>query len=250
MYPFDSVAWAWDELWAAVHERTPWTPSTLTRSGDLHARWHDAHCIVTQVCGWPFAAVHGDDMSLVGAFSLDLPEAEPPAHYRAVVVGSAEVDIDGINIDGIDLDRTHAAVNATDSLSGWHSLRAATVGPGREWPGTVTVTSTHRNSVAALANGEADLACIDPWSLAFITAEEPHLVGGLHRLGLGPLVPTPAITARTSVDEGLVRELRGAFGDAVADPAVAGALAALHIAGFVQMDLSDYLATLPLGDGR
>lgn len=242
MYPFESVAWAWDELWAAVHERASWTPAELTRSGDVHARWYDNDCIVTQVCGWPFAALHRNDMHLVGSFSLDIPEAEEPAHYRSVLLSPHDrplADLIG--------PRTHAVANSADSLSGWHSLRAGTVGPGHDWPGTVTYTSAHHDSLRALAKGEADLASIDSLSLSFIAADEPELVADLHRVGVGPRIPTPAITARRSLADDMIVDLRSAFVDALSDPATVSARTALHITGFVETSLDDYLATLPLG---
>jgi ABC-type phosphate/phosphonate transport system substrate-binding protein len=242
MYPFASVAWAWDELWGAVHARAPWLPDALTRSGDVHARWNDNDCIVTHVCAWPFAAVHRNDMRLVGAFSLDLLDAEPPAHYRSVLLGT-----DDIPAEQRSWADAHAVANSADSLSGWHSLRAATVGPGNDWTGTVTFTNAHRDSLVALAKREAEVACIDSWSLSFIEEEEPGLVSGLHRIGTGPRIPTPAIAARKSLDEDLVDELRWAFADAVADPSTASARRALHIDGFAHLELDDYLATLSLG---
>ena len=242
MYPFASVAWAWDELWAAVHERAAWTPEQLTRSGDVHARWYDNDCIVTHVCGWPFAALHRNDMELVGSFSLDIAEAEEPAHYRSVLLSPHDRPLDELIGP-----RSHAVANSADSLSGWHSLRAGTVGPGNEWPGAVTYTSAHHVSLRALAKGEGDLASIDSWSLALIAAEEPELVAGLHRVGVGPRIPTPAITARRSLGDELVADLRVAFADALADAATERARAALHVSGFVETSLDDYLATLPLG---
>ena len=242
MYDFSTVTWAWDELWAAIHERAPWTPAELTRSGDVHGRWYDADCIVTHVCGWPFAALHRNDMRLIGAFSIDLPDADLPAHYRSVLLSPADVPLEELVFDDM-----HAVANSADSLSGWHSLRAATVGPGRDWPGTVAFTSTHRDSLVALATGDGDLACIDSWSLAFISAEEPELVSGLHRIGTGPRIPTPAITARKSLDTASIDELRSAFADALDDPSLSEAMTALHIDGFARLELDDYLATLSLG---
>ena len=242
MYPFASVAWAWDELWAAVHRRAPWTPERLTRSGDVQARWYDNDCIVTQVCGWPFVALHRNDMHVIGAFTLDLDDAEPDAHYRSVLLSAHDGPL--AELVG---PKSHAVANSADSLSGWLSLRAATVGAGGEWPGTVTFTSAHLDSVRALAKGEADLASIDSWSLSFIAAEQPDLVRDLHRVGVGPRIPTPALTARKSISDALVSELRDAFDDASTDPDTAGARAALHIAGFARLGLDDYLETLPLG---
>ncbi len=245
MYPFTSVRPAWEALWDAVHERAPWTPERLTWSGDVHARWHDGDCIATHVGGGPFAALHHTDMRLIGAFSLDLPDAEPGAHYRTVLLSPHDLPLD--ELVGPD---QHAIASSADSLSGWSSLLAATVGPGEEWPGTVTFTSAHLESVRALAKGEGDLASIDSWSLAFITAEEPELMTGLHRVGVGPRIPTPALTARASIGEAMVDELRAAFQDAVASDELTSARTALHIECFVPLALDDYLALLPLGRTR
>jgi ABC-type phosphate/phosphonate transport system substrate-binding protein len=242
MYPFASVDWAWDELWAAVHERVPWTPKALTRSGDVHARWDDPDCIITQICGWPFVADHREDMQLIGTCSLDLPEAAPNGRYHSVLLSPHDRPLDEL-VDPC----CHAAVNSDDSLSGWHSLRAATTGAGRRWPGTVTFTAAHRESVRVLARGDADIASIDSWTLAFIADETPELLAGLHRVGLGPTIPTPALTARTSLGDAAARELRLAFDDALSDGATAAARTALHITGFTQLDLDDYLAIGPLG---
>lgn len=242
MYPFESVAWAWDEIWRAVHERAPWTPAKLTRSGDVHARWYDNDCIVTHVCGWPFAALHRNDMRVIGAFDLDLPDAEPDGRYRSVLLSPHDIPL----ADLVGPDR-HAIANSADSLSGWLSLRAATVGNGEPWPGTVTFTSAHLDSLRTLAKREGDLACIDSWSLELIAAEQPRLLDGLHRVGVGPVIPTPALTARASLGEPLVDELRAAFAAALADAATADARRALHIRGFAPLQLDDYLETLHLG---
>lgn len=240
MYPFASVAWAWDELWSAVHARAPWSPAELTRSGDVHARWYDADCVVTQVCGGPFAAQHRHDMHLVGAFAVDLDDADG-AVYRSVLLSPHDAPLDVLLTDGC-----RAVANSADSLSGWLSLTAATVGPGRAWPWPITFTSAHLDSVRALAKGEADLASIDSWSLALIVAEEPDLLDGLHRVGTGPWVPTPAIAARRSVPEHDVDMLRTAFAAALSDDSTVAARRALHIAGFSEPPLDDYLATLAL----
>ncbi len=241
MYPFDSVAWAWDELWAAVHRRAPWTPDRLTRSGDVHARWYDADCLVTHVCGWPFAALHRNDMHLVGAFDVDLPDAAD-GYYRSVILTPHDRPLHELISS-----RSRAVANSADSLSGWLSLLAATVGTGAEWPGDVTFTSAHHDSLRALAKGEADVASLDAWSLALISAEEPGLVAGLRQVGIGPRIPTPAITLRKPAGDARADELRAAFVDAVESPELATARHALHIEGFASLTLDDYLATLRLG---
>lgn len=243
MYPFDSVAWAWDEIWRAVHARAQWTPAELTRSGDVHARWYDTDCIVTHVCGWPFAALHRNDMELLGSFDLAIPEADGRGHYRSVLLSRRDTGLD--QLIGPD---THVVANSADSLSGWISLLVATVGPRAEWPGAVTFTSSHRDSLIALTKGAADLACIDSWTLGFVADEEPALVNGLFRVGAGPRIPTPAVTARRTIGEERLAELAEAFDDALADPATEAARRALRIAGTGANTMDDYLATLQLRD--
>ena len=241
MYPFPSVEWAWDELWAAVHARAPWTPATLTRSGDVHARWYDTGCLLTHVCGWPFAALHRNDMALVGSFTLDIPEADDRGHYRSVLLSSRNVELDHLIRPDV-----RVVANSADSLSGWISLLAATVGPNAEWPGPVAFTSAHRDSLIAMAKGEADLACIDSLTLSFIRDEEPELLNGLHGVGYGPRIPTPAITARASLGDDRIAELVTAFHDATRDPATEAARRALRVVGMSSNTFHDYVATLDL----
>jgi ABC-type phosphate/phosphonate transport system substrate-binding protein len=241
MYPFASVTWAWQEIWAAVHRGAPWTPETLTWSNDVHARWSDPACVVTQICGGPFAAVHHADMHLVGTLALDIPEADG-SHYHSVLLTPHDRRLD--ELVGQD---THVVANGDDSLSGWVSLLAATVGVGNDWPGRVTFTGTHHASLSALARGEADLASIDSWTLALIAAEQPDLIAGLKRVGRGPWVPTPAITARRRLPLEQVDQLRSALREALADPATEPARTVLRVTGFADAELDDYLAILTLG---
>lgn len=241
MYRFPPVLWAWDELWAAVQARVPWAPARSVQSADTHAAWSDDDCIVTQVCGWPFISQHLRDLQPIGAFELDISEAQPNGRYRSVLLSPHDVPLDEL-VEA----RCHVAANSADSLSGWLSLCAATVGPGVDWPGRVTFTSAHIHSVQALADRKADLASIDSWSLAFIEAEQPELFSDLHRVGFGPVTPTPLIAARSSVDSAHVDELRRAFVEAITDPVVRPVIEALHISGFAELTLDDYLALEPL----
>lgn len=240
MYPFTSVRWAWDELWAAVHDRAPWTPARLAHSGDVHARWADPACVVNQVCGYPLARHHAERHAVVGTFSLTIPEAVGH-RYRSVLLAGRPDSLD--DLVGL---TTRAVANSADSLSGWISFLHATVGPSGAWPGEVTFTSAHVESIRTLAAGRADLACIDSWTLSFIEAEQPGLLAGLHRVGHGPLVPSPAITLQAALGDDRRDELACAFTEAIADPALAAVATALRIDGFVRTTLDEYRTTLAL----
>lgn len=240
MYPFASVRWAWDALWRGVHARAPWTPPELAHSGDVHARWIDPLCVVNHVCGWPLARWYAGTHRVVGTFALDLPEADGH-RYRSVLVSPHDRTLAELVAPG-----TRAVANSADSLSGWISLLAATVGRAGAWPGEVAFTSAHLESLRVLAAGGADLACIDSWTLALIARQEPDLVAGLHRVGVGPLIPSPAVTVAAAVADERVDALADALDAAATDPALADACAALHITGFVRTTLDDYLPTLDL----
>jgi ABC-type phosphate/phosphonate transport system substrate-binding protein len=240
MYPFASVRWAWDALWSAVQERAPWAPPKLEHSGDVHARWVDPNCLVNHVCGWPLARYHIDRHRVVGTFSLTIPEAVGH-RYRSTLLATRPVPLAELVVAD-----THAVANSADSLSGWVSLLNGTVGPRGRWPGRVTYTSAHLESVRMLAAGEADFACIDSWSLAFFERDEPELVAGLHRVGFGPLVPSPAITVRTGATDAQCDELAAAFEAAVASEEMRRATAALLIDGFVRTTMAEYERTLDL----
>lgn len=239
MYPFDSVRWAWDQLWHAVHALAAWTPAELAHSLDVHARWVDPDCVVNHVCGWPLARWYSDSHHVVGTFSLTIPEAEGHL-YRSVLLSPHDVPLAELVHEG-----ARAAVNSRDSLSGWVSLLNATVGGSATWPGHRTFTSSHHESLKALATGHADLACIDSWSLALIEREEPQLVSGLHRVGLGPLIPSPAITVHRDLAD-RAEALADAFQSALAAPEQAPVRDALFVDGFVRTTIDDYLPTLAL----
>jgi ABC-type phosphate/phosphonate transport system substrate-binding protein len=240
MYPFESVRWAWDALWDALRERVGWLPATLAHSGDVQARWADRDCIVNHVCGWPLARWFADEHRVLGAFSLTIPEADGH-RYRTSLVSPHDVALNDLVAADV-----HVVANSIDSLSGWISLLSATVGEHDAWPGDVTFTGAHVESLRALAAGEGDLASIDSWSLALIEPDRPELVAGLFRLGLGPWIPSPAITVRDTGPEPDAELLGEAFVDVLADEASAEIRRALLIDGFVRLTIDDYLPVLAL----
>jgi len=238
MYPFASVRWAWDALWAAVHERAPWTPPTLTFTNDVHASWNDPLSVVNHICGWPLAKFHQGHQRVVGAFGLTIPNADG-FRYRSTLLSTRASTVDQLLAD-----RVTVAVNSSDSLSGWISFLAAA--DGDPYTGPVVFTAAHVESVRTLQRGEAELACIDSWSLALLDRDQPELTEGLNRVGLGPLIPTPAITVRDTVTDTEAEQLAAAIGDAVGEQASETVRSALLIDRFHRVTFDDYLPVLDL----
>jgi ABC-type phosphate/phosphonate transport system substrate-binding protein len=243
MYPLPAVRPAWDALWGAVHRTAPWTPSTLRWTDDVHATWRDPACLVGQACGWPVAALLRDAVRVVGAFTLAIPGANGH-RYRSVLVGRDDRPLAALAGDG-----AVVAANSADSLSGWISLLAAAreagVPPG-EWPDEVVWTGAHIESLRALQNGRVEAACIDALTLAQIDRHHPELVDGLHRIGHGPLIPSPPVVMPAQSAPALVESLRDALTWATADPELAAECAAIGIDGFVALDGVEYDPLLEL----
>lgn len=242
MYPMEPLRPAWERIWDAVHRRTGWTPDVLTWVDDLPSAWVDPNCVVAHACGWPVATTLVDVVDVVGAFAFDIPFAEGP-HYRAALMASRSDAL-----ESFDTADTVAAANSECSLSGWISLRVGAVG-GRLWPGPVVWTGAHMASLAALQDGRADIASIDPLTLAFVERHLPELTVGLHEVGRGPLVPsTPIVVPRGTPPE-RIAELRDALVAAVADPAVR-ATDDLFITSFVPLERAVYDALVELVPNR
>ena len=230
MYPFREVRWAFDEIWAGVAERLDWVPRSLTWDGDLHASWTDHALVVGQTCGWPLVTALHDRVRVLGTFAATVPQADGP-RYRSVIVARRHVEPSA-------LAAAIAAVNGSDSLSGWISLQVAVNGPGAGWRGEVRWTGAHVESVRAVHEGVADVASIDSVTWALVRRHHPELVDGVVEIGEGPLVPSlPLVTHRDASDDE-VALLRAAIADAVV--AAPRAAAAALIRWFVPMELSDY----------
>jgi len=177
-----------------------------------------------------------DEFAVVGTFDYDVPGAAD-GRYQSVLISH-----DGSGIEELrSRPRVVAALNATDSLSGWVSLQCVWGGV----PPSVVETGSHLESVRAVADGRADVASIDAVTWALISSLEPLLVSELTVAGSGPLVPSLPVVLPLRHGEH-VDALRAAFTAAVADPALASACAALRIRGFVPLDLADYLPLLSL----
>lgn len=234
MYPFEPVRADWERLWSAVHERAPRTPMTLRWDGDVHEHWTDRECRVAQACGWPVATTLRGRVRVVGAFALALDGADGH-RYRSVVLANRVASLDDFVSPG-----TVAAANGPDSLSGWISLLAATVGPDAGWPGSVRWTGGHVESLRALRESRADVASVDALSLAFVRRHRPELVARLHEVGWGPWVPSLPVVVPAGTPENMVNEIRDAFVGALVDEDLAEVRDNLLLAGFVPLDDSAY----------
>ena len=246
MYPFASVRWAWDALWAAL-ARAGRLAARLrsAHSGDVHARWADPDCPVNHVCGWPLARWHADDHRVLGAFSLTIPEADGH-RYRSTLVSPHDVAL----ADLIAAD-VRVVANSVDSLSGWISLLNATVGEHDALPGEVTFSGAHVESLRTLAEGEARPCLrrlVEPGTdrARAARARRAACTGSASVRG-SRARPSPFATTVPIADG---ERLAEALVDVLADDASAPIREALLIDGFVRLTIDDYRPVLSCGADR
>lgn len=231
MYTFPEVRWAFDEIWAGVADRLAWVPPSLDWEADLHASWTDDALVVGHTCGWPLVTVLHDRVRVLGTFAATVPQADGP-RYRSVLIARHPGEPSAFA-------GSVAAVNGSDSLSGWVSLRAAVHGPGGTWGGEVRWTGAHVESVRAVRDGLADVASIDSVTLGLVRLHRPELLEGIVEIGEGPLVPSLPLVTHLDASDDEVARLREAIAASVA--ASPEAATAALIGEFVPLDLADYL---------
>ena len=240
MYPRVELRDAWDTLYRAVAtkvgESYPDTPPGLSWDIDPHESWNHPLMALSQSCGWPIVTALKDRVRVVGTFAADLDGVVSPA-YRSVIV-AREGAVLG------ELRHARAAVNSTDSLSGWVSLLEAFEQQSNKWPGATVVTGSHAASLESLRDHHADVAAIDAVTWAHHSRLAPQSLVDLGVIGRGPEVPCLPLIVPFGTTDAAVEAWRQSFEAAVLDASLNDARRALLIGGFVRRDLADYEVAL------
>ena len=238
MYPFPELRDDWAALWAAVRRRLPGSRATLAWADDVHTLWTSPDLGLSQACGWPLVTDLTGRVRAIGAFDPRIEDASG-GHYGTVIVARQAAPLS-------DLAGRVAAVNASDSLSGWVSLLAAFRSAGAPWHGSVITTGAHVRSIDAVQEGSADVASIDAVTFALLGDLHPDSVRGLTVIGRGPQVPCLPLIVHGTATDGEVAAWRAAFAEACNDPATATIRRRLRIRDFVPFDDRDYASLIDL----
>jgi len=228
----------WHALAAALSARGIEVPEELDRTRGVFEIWSDPALLFSQTCGWPYASGLSRNLRIVATPVYAAEGCEGPFYSSALVVRRDD-PAEGV----ADLAGRRAAVNSTDSLSGFvalqEALRAAGLSPDLS---EALRTGAHRASVTAVAAGEADFAAIDAVAFRLAQDFEAEAASSLRILTWTPLRPAlPFVAPRTrSGDE--IAAMRSALEAVLADPALASIREALHLAGTELLPESAYAA--------
>jgi len=212
-------------------------PEQLIVPNERYAHWVRPDLIFSQTCGYPLTHELLGRVALVATPCYQAPGCVG-ATYRSVILTRTDSGVASLS----DLAGKTAAVNGFDSQSGWnvlrHSLRE--FGDARRFLGDIVLTGAHRNSVAALNEGRADVAAIDCVSYELLRIHAPREVEGLSVLACSASAPSlPYITHR-DIDERSLGLLREGLQAAVNDGSLAWARDQLLLDGFSILPIDAY----------
>lgn len=172
MYDRPELTGATDRYWALIRDglraRGIDAPDTLSRGADdLMPQWLAPDLLLSQTCGFPYRArLHGQ-VKLVGTPDFGV-EGCPPGHYRSVLIARADDPRDTL----ADFDGTAIAYNDGLSQSGWAAPQNHAASLGLRLPAGPR-TGSHRASLLAVAEGQADLAALDAVTFRLLRRTDP-----------------------------------------------------------------------------
>lgn len=240
---YDPGDGAVDRLWAALRPELAAeiddVPAELAHAEDLESAWLSEDLLLAQTCGYPLRHRLDGRVRYVGTPVYEVEGVEGPLYRSALVVRTGDPAQELAELRG-----RRAAFNSTTSQSGYNAFRHA-VSPlavdGRFF-GTTLETGSHAASLRAVLEGRADVAAIDPVSLALApeaTRRELRTIGWT-----APTPGLPVISA-LGVSDDLIASLRSGLTHFIR-PATETVRSAFHLVGFEVLDEADYDAILAM----
>ena len=248
MYDFPEIREATEAFWSLLAEALRRrgirnVSSRLERPDNLPAFWSNPDLLFGQTCGYPLAIGLCGKAQLVATPCYDAPGCQGYRHGSFLVV-PADSSFRSLS----ETRGRICAINMGDSNTGMNLLRAAIAKIGGQAPfySQIIETGAHRNSLAQVARGEAQIAAIDCVSFAHFTRLEPKLIEKIRVIGQTPLAPSlPFITSNeTSADR--LEQLRGALIELVRQTPRPACLETLMIRDVVILAPSTYDAILDI----
>ena len=203
MYDWPETQHAIDIVWSQIQnqlaQREIDAPLSLDRESHPAALWSKPELIIGQTCGWPYANYLKEQVVPFARFHYDLPDC-PAGHYNSVYIGHDDDDYDHLVSSQAFEFVEKIAMNSDDSQSGFHVFAEIAGMPSEEAIAKEKriVTGAHRNSISAVANGDANIAAIDAIAFELAKHYEPEAVSRI--VVLGASKPKPGLPLITSKD--------------------------------------------------
>ena len=249
MYDWPEIRAATDALWQAVRNaaarRGLDLPATLDRSRRPFNLWTDPALTLGQTCGLPFVTRLRGKVRLLATPCYAAAGCDGPL-YSSMIVVARNSRYRRIE----DLRGARAAYNAAHSQSGYAAFRAALapLAYGRPFFGKTIETGTHRNSLRALASGDADICTVDAVCWALATRHDAAITSRLRLIGQTPMTPGLPLICAGSRAEGEVATIRAALAEAITEGLDPATRSALMLDGLEVLPEHDYDAIGAMGE--
>lgn len=235
MYDLEEVRPATNAWWAGLArhltaagiEDVPQHLSRRTRVADV---WDDPALLLGQGCGYPLTHAYRSAWRYVATPVYAAPGCAGVDYRSWLVVPTGSTATTPADVIG-----GVAAVNDAQSHSGALALKAA-LAPHRTAQArrhadplfrAVIWTGGHRASLAAVADGQADVAAVDCVTHALLAEHAPAALDGTRVLGPTLSAPGLPLIAGARVDDATLARLRAGVRLAIAAPDLAPARSAL-----------------------
>jgi ABC-type phosphate/phosphonate transport system substrate-binding protein len=249
MYDFPELRAHTELFWTSVKDECAkrgltHAPPTLSRAHDLATFWQDPQLIFAQTCGYPLKTWLRGRLRYVATPIYHAEGCQGPEHCSVVIVrrGSAITSL-------TESFGTIVAVNQPDSNTGMNLLRLLLARSGARGKlfDDVIMTGSHRQSISAVASGQAAFAAIDCVSFALLEQSDPDLISQVSVIDRTPSTPSlPFVTSLQTSDDDIAI-LRGALVAAIKALPQA-TKAALMLDAITVLDENDYDRVLAYED--
>lgn len=212
-------------------------PEGLNRQGDPVERLKTPGLVFAQTCGFPLTHKLRDHVQLLATPRYAVPGCAGASYVSWIVVRAD----DPAKTPG-DLRGYRVAYNDDGSQSGYNTLRAliAPIAADKPFFGAAIESGAHRNSLAMVKAGQADVAALDCVTFALIRQRAPAETQGVRVLWASAAAPgLPYVTAATTSPADVGR-LQAGLAAAFADPGLRETRAALRLDGCEILPRSAY----------
>lgn len=243
MYVAPSARKAWDAVWHAVssHLRKAGmqdAPALLDWQQTQHELCQHPSLLLGQCCGFPLLESLHKYVTPLLSFAYDIQGCEGTQHSSVILVHKT-CEWQSVK----DATRAHAIINERNSNTGMNLFRhtLAPLAGGDSFFKHVSLSGAHHASMAAVAEGRANITCVDCISYHYACQDYPEHTSQLRVIARTASSPTPPLVVQHTLPEEMVDMLRHAFLCVLADPEMADTVRTrLRITGAESLTLDDY----------
>lgn len=243
MYDEPALSPANDSLWQVVRtlfkSNTACSiipPDKLNRIMPLDQQWNHPDLFASQTCGYPYMTSYHHTLQLVATPEYNHHGCQGPLYSSFLVTASHA------SSKLADYQNKILAANSQQSLSGLIALEIELANHGitESFFGHCLLSGGHVKSMRMVAEGNADLCCVDAVTWGLARDSDPKLVAQLQTIGQTPMFPSLPIVTSANRDKRFIETLQTALLLSLKAKAAQKPLQVLGISNFAQLTDDDY----------